>query len=362
MSTTTHSNQSSTQAGMVSIMVTLILMIVLSLIVLGFAQIARRNQRQALDRQLSTQAFYAAETAVNDVRNLIKTAGVGASIPTKPDCTNGSGAEALFYAGLPSNVLSAGANVSYTCVMVNPTPSTLNYSLDTTSGFVVPLTATSGNINTLTFTWTTADATNTTPSNGCPTGTAKVFSSTGAWTSSGCGYGVFRFDLVPTSGSFNMASLQSSTMSTFVVPLRTGGTNTTTFATNGSGDLAGVHCTNANCTLTITSGLGGSQYYLRVSTLYKPINLQISGTGSSGAVSFQGAQAVIDATGKAQDVLRRIQVSLGLPTAGKNQTSDYAIQSTDSICKRFVVMDNYFNSSAATAAPSMDDGGNPLCQ
>jgi Tfp pilus assembly protein PilX len=58
------------QAGMVAIMVTMILMIVISLIVVGFAQISRRNQRQALDRQLSTQAFYAAETGVNDASDL----------------------------------------------------------------------------------------------------------------------------------------------------------------------------------------------------------------------------------------------------------------------------------------------------
>jgi Tfp pilus assembly protein PilX len=72
MSVSVSSRQStSRQAGMVSIMVTMILMVVLSLIVIGFAQIARRNSRQSLDRQLSTSAFYAAEAGVNDVRDLI---------------------------------------------------------------------------------------------------------------------------------------------------------------------------------------------------------------------------------------------------------------------------------------------------
>jgi len=48
MSTT--SVDQSKQRGMVAIMITMILMIVISLIVLGFAQISRRNQRQSLDR------------------------------------------------------------------------------------------------------------------------------------------------------------------------------------------------------------------------------------------------------------------------------------------------------------------------
>jgi len=63
------------QSGMVSIMVTMILMIVMSLIVVGFAQVSRRNQRVALDRQLSTQAFYAAESGVNDAREFLDAYG-----------------------------------------------------------------------------------------------------------------------------------------------------------------------------------------------------------------------------------------------------------------------------------------------
>ena len=59
-------------------------MIVMSLIVLGFAQISRRNQRESLDRQLSTQAFYAAESGVNDARELITTAAQNnQAIPAK---------------------------------------------------------------------------------------------------------------------------------------------------------------------------------------------------------------------------------------------------------------------------------------
>jgi len=45
---------SKNQTGLVSIMVTIIMMLVISLIVLGFATVTRRNTREALDRQLST--------------------------------------------------------------------------------------------------------------------------------------------------------------------------------------------------------------------------------------------------------------------------------------------------------------------
>ena len=109
-------------------------MLVISLIVLGFAQIARRNQRQSLDRQLSTQAFYAAETGVNDAANLVKSA---ASVPAKTSCTDTGGG---FYSALPSSNIDATNKVTYTCLMVNPAPGSLVYSNVGTSSIVAPLT------------------------------------------------------------------------------------------------------------------------------------------------------------------------------------------------------------------------------
>jgi Tfp pilus assembly protein PilX len=59
------------EQGLVSIVVTMIFLIVLSLIVVGFAQVARREQRESLDRQLSSQAFYAAESGINIAKSAI---------------------------------------------------------------------------------------------------------------------------------------------------------------------------------------------------------------------------------------------------------------------------------------------------
>jgi hypothetical protein len=343
---------------MVSILVTMVLMIVLSLIVLGFAQIARRNEREALDRQLSTQAFYAAEAGVNDVVNLLKTAAV--PITAKPDCANTG---PLYSALNGTSVLDATNNVSYSCVTVDPAPPDASYSLDGVTSFVLPLSAASGTISQLTFTWKSTDATNPTPSVGCPAAAAQNFSDGTTWTLSNCGYGVLRFDLVPTAGALTSNGLEAGTMSSFVVPLSAGASASVPFSASGSQDLVGTRCTAAQCAVTISSGLGGSSYFLRIGTWYKPATLQISGkNGAGGAVAFSGLQAVIDATGKAQDVLRRVQVRVPLPGAGTNKTSDYAIESSGSVCKRFVLMSNYFQSEVGNDVPSLDPGTNPLCQ
>jgi hypothetical protein len=74
---------------------------------------------------------------------------------------------------------------------------------------------------------------------------------------------------------------------------------------------------------------------------------------------MEGAQAVIDSTGKAQDVLRRIQVNVPLRATSQNELSDYAIQSTDAICKRFSVMNGGYYDNDVTGVTSTS--GNRLC-
>lgn len=346
------------QAGMVAIMVTLILMIVISLIVLGFAQISRRNQRQALDRQLSTQAFYAAETGVNDAADLIKAAvASGTAVASKPDCSSTGGG---FYSLNP--VIDSGSEVEYTCLTVDPTPATLVYSSVGTTSTVIPLIAESGTISRINLTWQSKDSSST-PANNCPVSVSSVFSATSAWT---CGYGVLRFDLVPTAGSLSLSGLQTATMTSFLVPLRpgsSGSANPIAYTTGGGNNKLGVVCTNTSCSYGITFAAPQSQYYMRVSSLYKDVSLQIvAQDGSGNAVSIQGAQAVIDATGKAQDVLRRIQVRVPLAGSSSNLLSDYAIQSNEAICKRFSVMDGFFLSDANAAVSGVGASTtNPLC-
>ena len=344
---------SAREAGLVSIMVTLILMIVISLIVLGFAQISRRNQRQALDRVLSTQAFYAAETGVNDARDLINTAVLGGStIPAKSDCADGSG----IYAGLNPDLDGvAGDEAEYTCVMVDPTPDTLLYSDIETRSTIIPIISANGvNISRIVLNWKTGDNT-ATPTANCPSTTVNTFSPTSNWL---CGYGVIRLDLVPTNGTFNYATLQNNTMTTFLVPFNAGGVTTTPYAAGGANNRIGLDCSDTDCTFTLT-GLSVNQYYMRISSLYKDSSsLRVNAyDGSNNLLDLKDAQAVIDSTGKAQDVLRRIQVHVPLTASSQNLLSDYAMESTDSICKRFVVMDNYFDSQVSGVTSS-----NPMCQ
>lgn len=338
------------EKGMVSITVTMILMIVLSLIVLGFAQVARRNQRQALDQQLSTQAFYAAESGINDVRNLLKSAGPGTTIPAKTTCPSGGGGG--FYNSLNSTVNSS-IGASYSCLLVNPAPPSLVYGSIGDRSTIIPVNAESGNLTQVRLVW--KSTTSSTPISGCPGSTNGVFVSSASW---GCGYGVLRFDLVPIDNAFDISELSNNTMTTFAVPITSGSLTSTNFATNGNSDVLGVRCNNTQCSLSINLPGSSSSYYMRISSLYKNVSLEVTGRNAGGAVNLTGAQALIDSTGKAQDVLRRVQVRIPLSDTSKNKLPDYAIQSTDSVCKRFSVMQGRFDNDSGLAGIS---SSSPMC-
>lgn len=342
------------QAGTVSIMTTMVLMIVISLIVLGFAQISRRNQKQSLDRQLSTQAFYAAESGVNDVHELINNAvASGTPIPDKTSCSDlGAGG---FYGALTPDI-DAAKNVKYSCILVDPSPTQLRYSDIGTTSTIVPMnSATGANFSQIKITLQ-SKLVGGSPITGCPTSTANALKTSGAWS---CGYGLLRFDLVPTSGSsLDADGLRNSTMTTFAVPFSSGGISTVPYAagTGNPNNLIGMSCNNTNCSLGIT-GLTQNSYYLRVTSLYRDVAMQVTANGAGGPLEIAGAQAVVDSTGKAQDILRRIQVNIPLRNTSRNLLSDYAIQSTDAICKRYAVMQGYFDSSVSGVTST-----NPLCQ
>ena len=267
-----------------------------------------------------------------------------------------------FYSTNP--VIDAGTNVEYTCLTVDPTPDTLVYSNVGMKSTIVPLIAESGTISRIDLVWQTKDDT-LTPTTNCPPAlNNNVFISVASWT---CGYGVLRFDLVPTAGGLSMGGLQSSTMTSFVVPLRPGAAGATAnpiaFSAPGVNSRLGVICTNNDCRLSIT-GLTQGQYYMRVRSIYKDASLQIVALdGSGNAISLQGAQAVIDSTGKAQDVLRRIQVRVPLAGSSTNLLSDYAIQSHEAICKRFSAMDGFWSNDANLAVPGVESStSNALCR
>lgn len=332
------------QEGMVSIIVTVILMAVISITVLGFAQVIRRSQQQALDHQLSSQAFYAAETGINDAKKIIEGFSVS-SIPTKTMC--GRAPSSSPYYPL-TGVIDTTANVKYTCLLVDGSPDTLSYDLSTTgSSKIIPIKASTGTISSLDFSWSAEPNFVGNPTAGCDNAVSFRLPALSSWN---CGYGMLRVDLVPAS-ALNESSLLASTFTAFISPTRAAASSTLNYDGNGNnihggsanqGAHPGAHCDGTACAIRL-NGLTEGEYYLRISTLYKNTTVDIKAYSGATPVQLVGAQVLIDATGKAQDVVRRIQVHV--PLVGNGTHSDYGVETTNTLCKYFTTFTGFSNAS-----------------
>ncbi|HEV2402733.1 MAG TPA: hypothetical protein VGS08_00890 [Candidatus Saccharimonadales bacterium] len=358
-------NPDNAERGIVSLLVTMVLMVVISLIVLGFAQTARRNQTTQLDQQLSVAALYAAESGINDALQVIQTniSSVPLADFTEPNCMLQSGNQPLpgqpspdvWDGKLPPFTLADGA--SYSCLTVNAEPPIIRYGDVGLHSIVVPINAASGAISQLTLQWGgEPPSSNTTCPNANPS-LDKQFSSN--WQ---CNYGVLRVDLVPTTLSQNATQLEENTMTFFVVPDTTATASSLAFQPASSGntnDAFGLNCNvpqgsppTPTCKITIT-GLSsqGNKYYMRISSQeIDAHNLQITAQDSGGSnLKLYGAEVVVDATGKAQNVLRRIAVYAPLTT--QNGLPDFALESTNPICKQFAVLNGYYGVGPEGCSP-----------
>lgn len=321
------------QDGMVSITVTIILMLVMSLTVLSFAQIVRREQRQALDAQLSRQAFYAAETGINDAVALYSR---DSSRSSKTDCAFSEGDD--FRPDL-------GEGVSYRCVLVDKAPQSLVYALDPTKESRAMLLKSSGDgIEQVTFKWT-SNATGDDSLAQC-----KNYQPIAAnWK---CPFAMLRVDLLPESG-YSGSSIESmgKTATLYMTPSQDGPHTTTDYRSIGIfgsqrnifGDQANqggrlrVNCSSGTCQATVT-GLSGPGVYVRVLPFYRTTSLTVTAKNGVGSpIAFQNAQMVVDVTGRAQDVLKRLQVRVPLVNSGTDVHADYGIQTKNGICKNFKV-------------------------
>jgi hypothetical protein len=288
-----------------------------------------REQRQALDRQLNTQAFYAAETGVADAAKAIRSGQFSAG---KPDC-------APVTATLLDDAhykIDAAGGVEYTCVLIkNDLPSAEFSSLDPSKPAIMnPHTTTP--VSKIALSW---------QDEGGSTAFATTFPNFPNLTSWGSWPGVVQLSITPLNGAINHDSLRDNTFHVFLYPT-TGGSGSVSYTTNAAnqGSIVGGQCNTTispthprHCKVVI-SGLpaGTTDLLIRAQPLYKAIAATLETFDSSNnVVTMQNVQSQVDVTGKANDVFRRIQVRI--PSRNQYDYSAFALQSGLSICKRTLV-------------------------
>lgn len=320
------------QIGLVSFVVVTIIMLVLSLIVIGFARLSRREQRQALDRQLSTQAFYAAESGINYAVDIIKaTLRAGNSVVEKsvcpPDPPGGT---------YTDNVLDAGSGISFSCLLVNASPQSLRFdNISTAQSTVFRMTAPGPTpFDQITFNWrATAGAGGGTDVSGCQFGDFPP----GVIVTPNCEIGVLRIDIVSLD-SLTRNDLLNNMSTVFAQPTDDAMDNVTFAGSSGltrQGVVAKASCNGGECSMTIRN-IGRNRLVVRLKSIYLDSSVVvIANDATLGVMPIKDAQVIVDATGKANDILRRVQVRV--PVGSGNVVPDFAIQTLDTLCKRLIV-------------------------
>lgn len=306
------------QAGMSTFMVTTVLILVIGLLLTGFSQTVRRNQRETLDRQLSTQAFYAAESGVNYAATKARSvAASGGLVPSQDSC-NGTDYNT-------NNVQLDTGNVEATCILVDASLDSLYYSSVTESEGTIALVKSTGPvIDSITLNWFSKSGSSV-PADNC----AAPNLSLPPRTSWNCDFGMLRTDLATLSnGDSNTVA-----MSNFFKPKNVATPHSVSYGNSG---ILYAQCTNADGCIAEIEGLSGTEFYLRLRSIYEDSAVTITAKDVGGNVIQLAGQATIDVTARAQDVLRRIQVRVPLYDFS-DRVPVFALESNKELCKRFSV-------------------------
>lgn len=336
----------SQQNGIASFIIVFSIMLVLSLIVLGFSRLMQREQRQTLDRNLSSRAYYAAESGINMAVKAIEANPAYQKTSCEPDGTITN----YVIDSVPAN------NTELTCLIVDAAPTNVEYSdVSANKSTVVPLDAGADSIRDIQFEW--ENTTVASPASyTCSAAAAGSFAASGSWT---CNAPVLRVDIVSSAGSFARASLVDNTMTVFFYPTNAAaGSAVYSTGVSNKGVVVRGNCTDKptspDCTASI-SGLNSSTYAIRMMSLYGDAKVRITPTKLGGtSVNLRGVQALIDSTGRAQDQLRRIQVRKSLSRIN-DLVPDFAIQAASGLCKRIYVV-NSGGASNVVVDPSAPAG------
>lgn len=315
------------QNGFASLTIALVLVLVLSLITVGFAQLARREQQSALNKQLASQANYAAESGINDVVKQIKSnPGSISSSPNlclDPNDITGSST---------GNIIDGDRDVSYTCALADLDPPSLVKGLNANSSWYTTF-STSAKLTSLKISWEHKGSGTKSPKGSI----TDKFSPATSW---GNHPAVLQVNVTPLSG--NRDGLIDNSFTVYTYPASSTSEDRTIphNAAGAQGKILSGQCSaSGQCYSTITwdpATATTGPFLLHIVGYYDDSTVTVTGNSNipptpAQTVSFLNAQAKVDVTGKARNVLKRLQVRV--PLSPSYTLPDYAIEAQN-ICKR----------------------------
>jgi hypothetical protein len=332
------------QTGYASFVITLITIIVVSLIVVAFATDSRLGQKNSLANVLSTQAYYAAESGINDAYAIIQhdVSSGGTISSTGGQCAQ---SPSPYISSTPnSSSLYNNGQIGYNCLIVNTAPNSLNYQdVIPGQGEVIKLnSANSHRIKKLIVSWQYYSSAGSSSPNflSCPSSFSLPPLSPPSFSSSNCSASVLQLDIVSKNSLLATSSASASTV--FLEPITAGGVYSTPPLPPNTVKTYGVNCSVTNkpyaCKVAIALSNNHKTFYLHLQTFYMPSSINISAQSSSGQlIPLSDAQVLIDSTGYASGQLKRLEERVCYGNYCGNYAPVGAIQSNNCINKHFGV-------------------------
>src|SRR3990167_9189420 len=146
---------SKNQSGMASIVVASVLVVILTLISVGFARIMDRAVKNSVNNQLGTSAYYVSRSGISDTAAYLAV-NPNAVADSCDDLLgqNPSGTNKPLEDASQNISAASGGVAKYTCILIDRTPSELNYQkINPFKSQVVRFAATNGVITSALLSW-----------------------------------------------------------------------------------------------------------------------------------------------------------------------------------------------------------------
>ena len=367
--------------GAVSIFAVIFSTLLLTVLTVSFMGLMISAQQRAINNDLSQSAYDSALAGVEDAKRVVRACANGnvdacSALEAASDCQVVARAKVNGSVDQPETVIASNSSSgqsfdqAYTCVNIDM--DSVDYLFEAQSGraHIVPLRATR-TIKKITIEWFTLEDNNNAPAR---TPTSSPASSTSlppiaSWNSSAPS--LIRAQLITPGESFSLSSLDesSSSRTLFLRPATmsngpTSGMPTANIqvsqaaqprATSGDGaytnSVSTVACSSSyanngfSCSVTldladdqVISTGASNNALLRIDSLYKGANVRVTLHSQDGAeIKFDNVQPVVDSTGRASTLFRRVEARLRMGTDFPYPS--YVADVQNNLCKNFSVDD-----------------------
>lgn len=339
------------QSGAASLLTVMVLSIVLLMITTALMRLSIIDQRSSLDDDLSSRAYYAAESGIQDAILALRTdlqdngqvdqAGPGGLL----------NAEICDKQELVTTSDTLLEEVEIECQLIEMEPQTLEANLAEGETIQLPLTP-SGNPAGIILKWHLLDGNPI--ARRLSTDTSLPSKTTWPADPAMLRVNIFSHD---KNSPFNRASLIASNNIALLNPADLDAA--LSVDNNFDSQIVAALCSDSipgetfACTATINGfDFANNQYYIRITPMYTGTDIELS---LPGGEAFLNAQAKIDVTGRSQDVYRRIRttVDLSASQAGSIESilPDDALTIGSDICKQLTVVDDGTTDEVVSTCP-----------